>query len=57
MGKLRDFFHKVGSDLDRVHVRAAFVDVEHRVAKLFHHHGEHLPASQNDGKDDKKEEA
>ena len=32
-----DFFHRIGSDLSRVHVRAAFVDVEHRIEKFFHH--------------------
>ena len=45
MSKFKDFIHRVANDLDRVHVRAAFMDVEHRIAHLFHHHGEHLPAS------------
>lgn len=38
MGKVRDFFHRIGSDLSKVHVRAAFRDVEHRVAELFRQH-------------------
>ena len=34
---MKDFFHKIGSDLSHVHVRAAFHDVEHRVEKFFKH--------------------
>ncbi|MBR1706753.1 MAG: hypothetical protein IJ721_08230 [Bacteroidales bacterium] len=51
MGKIKDFFHRIGSDLDRVHVRAAFVDVEHRVAKLFQYHGEHFEKETPDGEE------
>ena len=38
MSKIRDFFHNIGSDLSKVHVRAAFRDVEHRVAEIFRQH-------------------
>ena len=44
--KLGAFFHKVGSDISRIHVRAAFLDVEHRVEKFFKHASEHAKASE-----------
>lgn len=40
--KIGDYIHAHIHDLDKVHVRAAFVDVEHRIEKLFHTHGEHF---------------
>ena len=43
---LMSFFKKIGnffSNLDKVHVRAAFVDVEHRVEALLKHFEHHQP--------------
>lgn len=38
MSKFSEFFKKLTSNLDKVHVRAAFADVEHRIGNLFHHY-------------------
>ena len=47
MSKFTDFLHKFGADLSKVHLRAAFMDVEHYVADLFHHHP-HLDPEKRD---------
>lgn len=50
------FFKKIGnffSNLDKVHVRAAFVDVEHRVEALIKHLEHHKPKEPDDSSDKK----
>lgn len=42
MKKLIEWFKHFVSNIDRVHARAAFHDVEYHIEKLFKHHGEHL---------------
>lgn len=51
MGKFKDFLHQFGSDLSKVHLRAAFMDVEHYVAELFHHHP-HLDPDKRENAED-----
>ena len=50
-------FKKIGhffSNLDKVHVRAAFVDVEHRVEALLKHLEHHKPKDAEDSASEEK---
>lgn len=39
MSKIRDFWRGIANDISKVHVRAAFSDMEKRIGHIFGHHG------------------
>ena len=54
MSKFSDFFKRITHNLDKVHVRAAFIDVEHRIEHVFRHYEKHGVSEQNPEKDEKE---
>lgn len=54
MSKISDFFKKITQNLDKVHVRAAFIDVEHRIEHVFRTYEKHGVNEQDSEKDEKE---